>query len=1122
MNCPRCGTTNSAGRRFCAECGSPLALTCSGCGFSNEPGVKFCGGCGTALGVSAATPGPRFGPLESYIPKHLAEKILTSKSALEGERKLVTVLFADLKGSMELLADRDPEEARQTLDPVLTLMMDAVHRYEGTVNQVMGDGIMALFGAPLAHEDHAVRACYAALDMQVAVRRFADGVRRSHGVGMQIRVGLNSGEVVVRAIGSDLHMDYSAVGQTTHLAARMEQLASPGNTLLTGDTLRLAEGYVEVKPLGPVPVKGLEAPIEVYEMVGTGPMRSRLHAAATRGLTRLVGRDSELDLLRQALERAAAGRGQIMALVGEAGVGKSRLVWEVTHSRQIHGWLVLESGSVSYGKATPYLPVINLLKTYFTIQDRDDHDEVREKVSGKLRAFDEALTATSTALLSLLDVPVEDRLWRTLDPPQRRQRTLDAVKRLLLRESQAQPLLLVFEDLHWIDSETQALLDSLVESLPTVRILLLVNHRPEYQHGWISKTYYARLRLDPLPLEGAEDLLRALIGDNPELQPLKQLLIERTEGNPFFLEESVRTLVETRALVGERGAYRLAKALPSIQVPATVQAVLAARIDRLSADEKWLLQSAAVIGKDVPFSLLKAIADEPEEVVRGRLSHLQAAEFLYETRLPPGLEFTFTHALTHDVAYETLLQQQRRTLHAKIVQVIEGLYPDRLIEQVERLAHHAVRGEVWEKAFAYLREAGTKAAGRSAHREAVAHFERALAVLPHLPVTRESCEAAIDLRFACRSSLLPLGELDRILDHLREAEALAQGLADQRRLGWVSTYMTIHFSMIAQNEQGLASGQRAVALAAAVGDVRLQVVANAYLGQAEYRAGEYRPAVDRLRWSVASLTGNLVRERLGQAALPAVYARALLAASLAELGEFSEGTARADEALQIAAALDHPFSLGLAFHGAGRLHLCKGDVQKAIVVLERGYDVCRARIVEYWLPVICASLGLAYATCGRPAEAFPLLEQALERLTSAQMMIYQSLVLASLTETYLLAGRMDDATQRAEEALRVSCHRGERGMQAHAIRLLGEIGLHRDPLGDGETEHRYGQALGLATDLGMRPLVAHCHLGLGKLYRCTGKRQEAQKHLTIAATMYREMEMLFWLEQTKAELRELA
>ena len=581
MQCPRCRQENPAGMKFCGECATPLASLCPSCGAANPPGNKFCGQCAAPLTKPAGT--LPVSP-ESYTPKHLAEKILTSKSALEGERKQVTVLFADLKGSMELLADRDPEEARKLLDPVLERMMEAVHRYEGTVNQVMGDGIMALFGAPLAHEDHAVRACYAALDMQAAVRRFADEARRSHGVGVQIRVGLNSGEVVVRAIGSDLHMDYSAIGQTTHLAARMEQLASPENTLLTGGTLRLAEGYVEVKPLGPVPVRGLEAPIEVYEMVGTGPLRSRLHAAVTRGLTPLVGRDGELDLLRQALERAAAGRGQIMALVGEAGVGKSRLVWEVTHSRQAHGWLVLESGSVSYGKAAPYLPVINLLKTYFMIQDRDDLDRVREKVSGKLRAFDEVLTATLTALLSLLDVPVEDHQWRTLDPPQRRQRTLDAVKRLLLRESQAQPLLLVFEDLHWIDSETQALLDSLVESLPTARILLLVNHRPEYTHGWISKTYYARLRLDPLPIERAEDLLRALIGDSPELRPLKQLLIERTEGNPFFLEESVRTLVETRALVGERGAYRLAKALPSIQVPATVQAVLAARMGAGSCD----------------------------------------------------------------------------------------------------------------------------------------------------------------------------------------------------------------------------------------------------------------------------------------------------------------------------------------------------------------------------------------------------------------------------------------------------------------------------------------------------------------------------------------------------------
>jgi class 3 adenylate cyclase/tetratricopeptide (TPR) repeat protein len=1118
MRCPRCQHENRPQAKFCEECASPLARTCPNCGALASPTAKFCSECGQPLAGPTGTP-VRFASPEAYTPRHLAERILTSKAALGGERKQVTVLFADMKGSMELLADRDPEEARKILDPVLELMMEAVHRYEGTVNQVMGDGIMALFGAPVAHEDHAVRACYAALDMQAAVRRSSEGVHRSHAIGVQIRVGLNSGEVVVRAIDSDLHVDYAAIGQTTHLAARMEQLASPGNTLLTGNTLRLAEGYVEVRPLGPVPVKGVETPIDVYEMVGTGPRRSRLHAAEARGLTPLVGRQSELDLLRQALERAAASRGQIVVLVGEAGVGKSRLVWEVTHSRQTHGWLILESRSVSYGKATPYLPVISLLRGYLEIEDRDNHDEVQQKVSSKLRTLDETLKPTAPALLSLLDIPVQDIHWRTLEPPQRRQRTLDAIKRILLRESQAQPLLLVVEDLQWIDSETQALLDSLVESLPTARILLLVNYRPEYQDGWVSKTYYTRLQLDALAPDDTEDFLRALIGADPALQPLNRLLVERTEGNPFFLEESVRTLVETKALVGDRGAYRLAAALPRIEVPATVQAVLAARIDRLPAEEKWLLQSAAVIGKDVPFRLLQTIADEPDEVVGRRLAHLRAAEFLYEARLDPDLEFTFKHALTHDVAYQTLLHEQQRTLHVKIVKAIEESCADRLIEQVERLAYHAVRGEVWGKAFDYLREAGSKAAGRSAHREAVAHFQRGLDVLQHLPQTRQSREAAIDLRFACRSSLLPLGEVDRILDHLREAEALAHALGDQYRLGWVATYMAIHFSMSGQNEQGLASGHRAVVIATATDDVPLQVVASSYLGQAQYRAGEYRLAADRLRWSVASLTGDLIRERFGQAALPAVYARTLLALSLGELGEFPESTARADEAIQIAEALDHPFSLGLAFHGTGRLHVCHGDPQRAIAVLERGLDLCRARVVGYWVPLICSSLGVAYVMCGRLAETVPLLEQALEGLPSAQMMIYQPLLLVSVSEICLLAGRTDEASRHAEQAVRVSRERMDRGTQAHAFRLLGETASHRDPPDAEQAAGYYRQALTLATDLGMRPLVAHCHLGLGKLYRRTGEREQARDHLTTATTMYREMDMRFWLEQAEAEMR---
>jgi class 3 adenylate cyclase len=718
------------------------------------------------------------GRLHAPLP---GEKILTSKTALEGERKHVTVLFADIKGSMELLGDRDPEEARKLLDPVLERMIDAVHHYEGTVNQVMGDGVMALFGAPLAHEDHAVRACYAALRIQDTVRRYSDELRRTQGVEVQVRVGVNSGDVVVRSIGSDLRMDYSAVGQTTNLAARMEQLAAPGSVRLTAATLRLAEGFVQVSSLGPVPVKGLGEPIEVFELTGAGAARTRLEVAARRGLTRFVGRSAEMEQLRDALDRASRGQGQVVGVVGEPGVAKSRLFWELTRSHRVHGWLIVQSASVSYGKATAYLPIIEMLRGYFAIESRDDPRKIREKVTGKVLTLSPALGASVPALLALLDVPVDEAAWQALDPVQRRQQTLDAVKRLLLRESELQPLVVIFEDLHWIDGETQTLLDSLVDSMPAARLLLLVNYRPEYRHGWGSRTYYRQLRIDPLPPASADELLDALLGSDMALTALRQLLIARTEANPLFLEESVRALVETGALAGERGAFRLTGPVEQLQIPATVQAILAARIDRLAAETKRLLQAAAVIGKDVPMLLLLAIAESPEPEVRAELTRLQAAEFLYEVRLFPDLEYTFKHALTHEVAYGGLLHERQRALHARITEAIERLAPERVAEQAERLAHHALRGELWEKATAYLRQAGLRAMARAANREAIVYLDQALETLRHLPETRETTELTIDVRVGLRSAHLPLNERERAGEHLHEAERLARALGDQRR-----------------------------------------------------------------------------------------------------------------------------------------------------------------------------------------------------------------------------------------------------------------------------------------------------------------------------------------------------
>jgi class 3 adenylate cyclase len=769
MRCPRCQHDNRSGAKFCEECAAPLARVCANCGAQLSPTAKFCSECAHPTGsVSTGPTAPRFTSPETYTPKHLAERILNSKAALEGERKQVNVLFADLKGSMELLADRDPEEARKILDPVLRRMMEAVHCYEGTVNQVMGDGIMALFGAPLAHEDHAVRACCAALRMQESVKRYAEGVRRQKGVTVRIRVGLNSGEVVVRAIESDLHMDYTAVGQTTHLAARMEQLADPGTTLLTAEALALAEGFVQVTSLGPIAVKGLPGPVEVYELAGISAVHSRLQAAAARGLSPFVGRDAEIEQLRRAVDQARQGRGQVVAIVGEPGVGKSRLTFELTHSHRVEGWLVLEAGASSYGKATSYLPVSTLLRSYFKLGERDTYEDMCTRISARLFELGENLWPGAYAFEALLGVPIENTRWQELEPRQRRQHTLEALKHLVLRESQIQPLLLVLEDLHWLDAETQAWLDGLVDGLPAAHLLLLVTYRPEYQHSWSNRTYYTQLRVDPLLREGAEDLLQALLGADAELAALRTLLIQRTDGNPFFLEESVRALVETKILVGERGAYRLVQALDNVQVPATVQAILASRIDRLPAAEKQLLQSAAVIGKDIPFGLLQAVTDEAEDGVRRHLALLQSAEFLYETRVFPESEYTFKHALTLEVAYGGLLNDRRRAIHGRIVEAIERLQGDRLAEQVERLAHHALRAELWEKALLYGRQAGAKAMTRWALREAGTHLERALIATTHLPQTREAIEQAIDVRLDLRTAIHTLGEVEWALALMRE------------------------------------------------------------------------------------------------------------------------------------------------------------------------------------------------------------------------------------------------------------------------------------------------------------------------------------------------------------------
>jgi tetratricopeptide (TPR) repeat protein len=1004
-------------------------------------------------------------------------------------------------------------------DPVLGLMIEAVQHYEGTVSQV-GDGIVALFGAPLAHEDHAVRACYAALRMQDAVKHYAEEIQRTLGVPIQIRVGLNSGEVVVRSIGSDLRMDYTAIGQTTHLAARMEQMAMPGSILMAPATLRLAEGYVQVESLGLVPVKGLAEPVEIHEVTGAAPVRTRLEAAAARGLTRFVGRDAEIGQLRLALEHAGEGRGQVAAIVGEPGVGKSRLVWELTRRHPPVEWLVLEAGASSYGRATSYLPVSMLLRSYFKLGEHDTYEDIGARISARLSALGESPWPAVPALAALLGVPVENAQWDGLDPRQRRQYTLDVVRRLILRESQIQPLLLILEDLHWIDAETQAWLDGLVDALPAARLLLLVTYRPEYRHAWGSRTNYTQLRVDPLPRKGAEDLLQALLGADPELASLRELLIERTEGNPFFLEESVRTLVETRALVGERGAYRLAQALDTVQVPATVQAILASRIDRLPPPEKQLLQSASVIGKDVPFNLLHAIADEAEEDLRRQLAHLQSAEFLYETRLFPESEYTFKHALTQEVAYGSLLTDRRRAVHARIVEEIERLHGDRLGEHVDRLAHHALRAERWDKALVFCRQAGAKAMARFALRDAGTHLERALTATRHLPETREIIEQAIDVRLELRHAIHQLGEVERGIGHLREAESLAERLGDEGRAGMIFLFLSTGFWMMGHSDRAQESIDRGLAIAESTDNGLLRLQARGQLGRIHHDRGDYRQAAATLREVLSALEAS-GGSSIAPGVTPLVaVGTTYLAWSLAELGEFGEATRRTEESLRLAEALDNPLGLIMACMGVGMVHVRQGNAAAAMPPLEQGLEVCHTfGFTALMFHGIAASLGAAYALANRTAEAIPLLRKVADQAASMKLVSDHLLGATPLGEVALATGQIEEAAQRGGRALDLARRHKQRGHEVYALRLLGEVAAQRDPP-DGEAagEH-YRSAMALAHELGMRPLVAHCHLGLGKLSRRTGQREQAQEHLTAAMTMYREMDMQHWLDQAEAEAR---
>jgi class 3 adenylate cyclase/tetratricopeptide (TPR) repeat protein len=1057
--------------------------------------------------ISAAAESAMARRPESYTPRHLAERILASRAALEGERKQVTVLFADVVGSTQLIEGMDPELAAARLSPALQAMMTAVHRYEGTVNKVQGDGIMALFGAPLAHEDHALRACLAALAMLQATQRPLAG-------DLGIRVGLHSGEVVVRSIGNDLSMDYDAIGPTVHLAGRMEQMAAPGTIKLTRDTFRLVEGFVQVNRLGPTLVKGMSGSIELYELVGAS-LRSAWDVRAARGLSAFIGRDAELAMLRRALGEAEAGHRQVVAIVGEPGLGKSRLAHEFAHAAAVEGWAVHEAGASPYDRNTTYFLIRSLLRAWFKVSASDTHAEIAEKLESGLASLDPELLAHLPALGSLLDLP-QGVGWQSLEPAQRRRRTIDAIKTLLLRRAQAGRLLILVEDLHWSDGETQAVLDSLYDDAATAQLLLIVTYRPEYRHERRGPREVTEIHLQPLAADLADRFLQTLLGRGEDLTVLRRLLVERTDGTPLFMEEAVRSLIESGTLAGEPGDYRLVARIDEIRVPTTVQAVLAARIDRIPTSSRALLQIASVVGAEVPMELLQSISDLPEHELQDQLAELRSSELLYEAHAPPELSYSFKHALIHDVAYRGMLLERRRALHARLVPAIETCYRNRLDEHTERLAHHAWVGEVWDKAAAYLRQAGDRAIERSAYRQAAGFFRQALEALARLPAGDAVTTQAIDIRIKLRPTLVPIGESSQVLDYLREAEQLACVAGDSARLVLVLIHQSYFHSVQGSIADAVSAAQRACPIVAALGDKALAVETRIALGQAYCYGGEPRRVIEALLPDLDYLTRDCRHERFGQIMTRSVMALAHLAKAHEQLGELEAASGFHNRACIIADEVNRPLDMGLACLGTGSFLLLKGKIEDALAIFEHTRAVAEMGEISYaTFGPLDELIGYAHALRGEGGLARSILERAVEKSGAIGLIRHETEARAFLSYAWQRCEEHGEAAAQAREALQLARQYRFLDVEVMACRFLGMSEMAGN-IASGEGHLL--EAIALAESREMRPELAHSHYELGALHAGCGRRGKARRHLTSALALYRAMDMGFWLERAEIAL----
>ncbi|MBV8361366.1 MAG: AAA family ATPase [Deltaproteobacteria bacterium] len=1147
MRCSECGTQNPVAKKFCSQCGSALPLLCPKCGIENPGTSRFCGDCGTSLTANLPNPvqsSARTAPV-SGTPQQTE-----FPSATDGERKTITALFADIKGSMELIENLDPEQARNIIDPALRLMMEAIRRYGGRVVQSTGDGIFAIFGAPFAHEDHAQRALYAALRMQDDLNRYCDRLGAEGRERVQARVGINTGEAVVRSLLTGAgHPEYTPIGHSIGLAARMEALAPIGSVAVTAQTKKLCDGYFNFKPLGAARVRGVSEPVGVYEATGLGPLRTHFQLSAERGLSKFVGRQSELEQLKLALDLAKAGRGQLVAVLGEAGVGKSRLFHEFKALAQSE-CMVLETFSLAYGKDSSYLPVIELLKHYFTIAAEDDkrrrreqrvakllavesgrvfspwRRRAREKVTSKVMALDRRLEDILPYLFGLLGIQDSADPLVQMDPQIKRRRTLDAIKRVLLRESLNQPLMVVFEDLHWIDDETQAFLNLLADSIANAPLLLLVNYRPEYYHEWNNKSYYTQLRLEPLRPENAEQMLGMLFGNDREFIPLRRLIIEKTEGNPFFIEELVQALLEQgilqRTAAEAKTTLSLAKSLDELKLPPTVQAVLASRIDRLAPSEKELLQTLAVIGREFSIPLIKRVVVDCSEIELERMiATLQGSEFIYERPAFPAVEHVFKHALTQEVAYNSLLLERRKTLHERIAQALEALFVDSIDDHLVDLSYHYSRSGNDSRAIDYLVRAGEQAQQRSAYAQAAAYLEQALTRLNDQPAGPERYRKEFAVRAGLADSAIVISgyAAPEYEHHLTRRHELAQRLGDTTQIFYSLVGMSVLSAFRLELNKAQDIAWKLLGIADHEHDPDMQLQAHGCLANVLWQLGDINASREHAEKGLKLFAPERHLPYGDEHWRAACQFYACTCTTV--LGFPDKGLRQALEFLAWARERAQLISLVFALNSVATILAWRGEEAQALKYADDLLALAAEHGFGNWHSFGQLLRGQALALSGKADEAIAEMKSGLDSLAATGAAV-PGWAYANLALAFLAAQQPEEGLGVAAKGLELGVSTGDAEAKSELHRLRGELLLMSDPTKPAAAEASFHEAIEAARKQHAKFPELRATNSLARLLAKQDRRGEARAMLAEIYGWFNEGFDTADLRNVKALLDELS